>query len=86
LEPSDITHGCKIAGTGTIDFYGNVGAIGGAKQKIIAARNAGAKYFFVPDVPENLDPALAHRGSVTVVPVKTLHQALVYLSHLNPCR
>jgi Lon-like protease len=85
LSPTDITHGCKVAGTGTIDFYGNVGAIGGTKQKIIAAGNAGAKYFFVPDVKENRDPALANRGSVTVVPVKTLRQALAYLRHIQPC-
>lgn len=86
LSPTDITHGCKVAGTGTIDFSGNVGAIGGAKQKIIAANNAGAKYFFIPDVKENRDPAMAHRGSVTVVPVKTLRQALNFLHHLRPCR
>jgi Lon-like protease len=85
LSPTDITHGCKVAGTGTIDFNGDVGAIGGAKQKIIAANNAGAKYFFVPDVKDNLDPALANRGSVTVVPVKTLRQALAYLKHMQPC-
>ncbi|HEY8684840.1 MAG TPA: S16 family serine protease [Chloroflexota bacterium] len=86
LSPTDITHGCKVAGTGTIDFNGQVGAIGGAKQKIIAANNAGAKYFFVPNVKENLDPAMAHRGNVTVVPVKTLRQALAFLRQLTPCR
>jgi PDZ domain-containing protein len=86
LSKTDITHGCKVAGTGTIDATGTVGAIGGAKQKIVAARDAGARYFFVPDVKENLDPAEANRGSVTVVPVKSLRQALTYLSHLTPCR
>jgi PDZ domain-containing protein len=85
LSPTDVTHGCKVAGTGTIDFNGNVGAIGGAKQKIIAAGNAGAKYFFVPDVKENRDPAVANRGNVIVVPVKTLRQALTYLRHMQPC-
>ncbi len=86
LSKTDITHGCKIAGTGTIDATGAVGAIGGAKQKIVAARDAGAKYFLVPDVPENVDPARANHGSVTVVPVKSLRQALTFLSHLAPCR
>jgi PDZ domain-containing protein len=86
LSPTDITHGCKIAGTGTIDFQGDVGEIGGAKQKIIAARHAGAKYFFVPDVKANRDPALAHRGDVVVVPVKTLGQALGYLKTVKSCR
>jgi PDZ domain-containing protein len=86
LERHSITHGCTVAGTGSIDYAGNVGAIGGAKQKIIAARNAGAQYFFVPDVKENLQPALSARGNVTVVPVKTLRQAVTYLHHLKPCR
>lgn len=86
LTAADITRGCRIAGTGTIDFQGNVGEIGGAAQKIVAASNAGAKYFFVPDFKDNLRPALAHRGGVTVVPVKTLHQALDYLRGIKPCR
>ena len=85
LTPTDITRGCKVAGTGTIDYSGAVGAIGGAKQKIIAASAAGAKIFFVPDVKDDLDPAMAHRGNVTVVPVKSLAQALEYLRHMKPC-
>jgi PDZ domain-containing protein len=86
LKNQDLTHGCKVAGTGTIDFDGTVGAIGGAKQKIIAARRIGAKYFFVPNVPENVDPAMAQRGDVTVLPVKTVRQALTYLRRIKPCR
>jgi PDZ domain-containing protein len=86
LSPQDLTRGCKIAGTGTIDNAGVVGAIGGAKQKIVAARGAGARYFLVPDVPDNAGPARAHRGNVTVVPVKTLRQALTFLKALKPCR
>lgn len=86
LSPTDITHGCPIAGTGEITITGAVGEIGGAKQKIIAARSAGARYFFVPDVPDNVKPAEQNRGNVTVVPVKTLDQALAYLAHLKPCR
>ncbi len=86
LGPQDITRGCQIAGTGTIDDQGNVGEIGGAKQKIIAARHAGAKYFLVPDVKANLQPALDNRGDITVVPVKTLQQALNYLKRIPPCR
>jgi PDZ domain-containing protein len=85
LQRHSITHGCTVAGTGTIDYQGNVGAIGGAKQKIIAARDAGAKYFFVPNVKDNLQPALSARGNVTVVPVKTLRQAVDYLKHIKPC-
>ena len=85
LQHQDLTHGCKVAGTGTIDVSGKVGEIGGAKQKIIAARNAGARYFLVPDVLDNLNPARAHRGNVTVVPIQTLKQALTFLHGLKPC-
>jgi PDZ domain-containing protein len=85
LSKSDLTKGCKIAGTGTIDPSGAVGEIGGAKQKIIAARNAGVKYFFVPDVADNREPAEQHRGSVTVVPVKTLQGALHFLKTMPAC-
>jgi Lon-like protease len=85
LEHRDLTRGCVVAGTGTIDASGKVGAIGGPRQKIVAARDAGARYFLVPDVPENLHPARAGRGNVTVVPVGTLKQALHFLNSLKPC-
>jgi Lon-like protease len=85
LEHRDITHGCKVAGTGTMDYNGGVGPIGGAKQKIIAARGVGAKIFLVPNVPDNVNPARSARGSVTVVPVTSLRQALKYLNRLKPC-
>jgi Lon-like protease len=86
LDGKDLTHGCQIAGTGTIDAAGNVGEIGGAKQKIIAARQRGAQYFLVPNVSANVAPARGNRGGITVVPVKTLKQALLFLQHLKPCR
>lgn len=86
LQHRDLTHGCTVAGTGTIDFTGHVGAIGGAKQKIVAARSAGARYFLVPDTPDNVGPARSAADGVKVVPVKTLRQALAYLDHLKPCR
>ena len=35
-----------VAGTGTIDASGKVGAIGGIKYKIIASGHHGAHYFF----------------------------------------
>lgn len=85
LVPQNITHGCNIAGTGTIDYAGTVGPIGGAKQKILAARKAGVRYFLVPNDPSNVVPAREHAGNVTVVPVKTLNQALHFLAGIPPC-
>lgn len=86
LEHRDITHGCQVAGTGTIAFDGTVGAIGGARQKVIAAGRAGAKYFLVPKDPQDIHDAMASRGSIKVVPVATLQQAMNYLDHLKPCK
>ena len=50
LTQQNIRHSQNIAGTGTIDENGNVGEIGGIDKKIIAARDAGAKYFLAPYV------------------------------------
>ena len=48
LTPGALTGGRHVAGTGTIDDAGAVGAIGGIPQKMIGAKNAGAKVFLVP--------------------------------------
>lgn len=85
LERRDIARGCKVAGTGTVDYNGVVGPIGGAKQKIIAARGAGAQYFLVPTEPDNLGPARANRGSIRVIPVRSVRAALQALSRIGPC-
>jgi len=42
----NLTGGRKIASTGTIDVEGNVGIIGGVQQKVVAAEQAEAEYFF----------------------------------------
>lgn len=44
----DLTGGRKIAGTGTIDDDGTVGAVGGVALKTQAARRDGATVFLVP--------------------------------------
>lgn len=48
LTPGSMTGGADVAGTGTITPSGKVGPIGGIQQKIAAARDAGARLFFVP--------------------------------------
>lgn len=48
LTPGELTGGKKIAGTGEIDADGVVGAIGGIRQKMRGAANAGATIFLVP--------------------------------------
>jgi len=48
VKSEDLTGGVIIAGTGTIDDDGNVGAIGGIPQKLVAAKRDGAKVFLTP--------------------------------------
>lgn len=50
LSPEDLAKGRTIAGTGTITPEGEVGAIGGIRQKLAGARNKGAELFLMPAV------------------------------------
>jgi PDZ domain-containing protein len=61
LQPTDLTGGKIIAGTGTIDDDGDVGPIGGIPQKLVGAKNAGAQLFLVPkdNCAEALDNAVS---------------------------
>jgi PDZ domain-containing protein len=77
LTPGDLTGGRVIAGTGTIDLDGTVGAIGGVQTKIAAAKASGAKVFLVPQ--GNLAEARPAANGITLVPVSTLRAALDYL-------
>lgn len=74
LTPGAMTGGKHIAGTGTIDPDGTVGAIGGVVQKVAGAHASGAEVFLSPadncaelagQVPED----------ITVYSVSTLGQA-----------
>jgi Lon-like protease len=48
LTPDSLTDGRTIAGTGTINVRGRVGAIGGIAQKMAGAREDGAEVFLAP--------------------------------------
>ena len=75
LTPGSLTGGSTIAGTGTVDAAGNVGPIGGIQQKIVGARDAGAKLFLVP--PANCADALgAPNGDMRLVKAPTTHSAV----------
>lgn len=88
----DITKGYEIAGTGTIDFDGNVGQIGSIQEKIVAVEKAGIDIFFCPaDIHEydrntkDVMEVVEKEGfKVKVVPVKTLQDAIDYLESLPP--
>jgi Lon-like protease len=82
LTPDDMLKGHRIAGTGTISFDETVGAIGGVRQKVYAARSVGAEYVLVPD--DNYEEALTAAGDgITVVAVSTLQDALDFLDGLD---
>lgn len=75
LTPEDLAAGRHIAGTGTISPEGEVGAIGGIRQKLAGARNAGAELFLMPAV--HCAEAAGHiPDGLTVVPVSTLAEAV----------
>ncbi len=90
LTPGDLTHGKKIAGTGTMSPDGKVGQIGGVEHKVVAAARKGADYFFVPaDVePGDTNYQKAKKTaqqigtSMKIVPVRTLQEAVNYLQEL----
>lgn len=74
LTPGNLTGGKPIAGTGTIDAAGKVGPIGGIKQKVIGAQDAGAVAFLAPaDNCAELDAVVP--PDIEVYSVKTFDQA-----------
>lgn len=74
LTPGDMTGGKRFAGTGTIDSAGQVGAIGGIRQKLLGARAAGAEVFLAPQA--NCGEVAGHvPDGLRVVAVSTLGQA-----------
>ncbi|GAA1888185.1 PDZ domain-containing protein [Williamsia serinedens] len=85
LGPTDLTGGRFIAGTGTISDDGDVGEIGGITHKTLAAREAGATDFLVPegncaearsDVPDGL----------RLIKVDTLSDAVTALGDIRAGR
>jgi PDZ domain-containing protein len=83
LTEEDLTKGWKIAGTGTIAFDGDVGPIGGMRQKTFAARDLGAQYLLVPS--ENFEEASDAAGDdLVVISVDTFDDVIVFLGELEP--
>lgn len=79
LTPESLTGGEVIAGTGTIDPQGKVGAIGGIGQKMAAAKEGGAQLFLAPR--DNCDTVReATPEGLAVAAVATLDEALAALA------
>ncbi|WP_318203288.1 S16 family serine protease [Streptomyces sp. SCL15-4] len=71
----DLTGGRTIAGTGTIDAAGRVGAVGGVALKTQAARRDGATVFLVPKA-ECAEAGAELPEGLRLVPVTTLKSAV----------
>ncbi|MQS12439.1 hypothetical protein F7Q99_09095 [Streptomyces kaniharaensis] len=78
----DLTGGMKIAGTGTIDDQGTIGAVGGVPLKTQAAARDGATVFLVPR-GECTDAKVNKPASLRLVPVGTLGDAVSALDALK---
>jgi PDZ domain-containing protein len=76
LTPGALTGGAVVAGTGTISPDGKVGPIGGIREKILGAEDAGAQLFLVP--ADNCDSAVLAPidDDMTLVRVDTMHDAV----------
>ena len=78
LTPENETNGVTVAGTGTIDKTGKVGAIGGIDLKMIGALQDGATWFLAPE--ENCDEVVGHvPNGLRDVKVSTLEEAYTAL-------
>lgn len=88
LGTEDLTGGATIAGTGTITFDGEVGSIGGIRQKVAGATSPidedaePADVFLVPagNLAEARSAAVSR--DILLVPVATIDEAITALTQL----
>ncbi|MGV8884630.1 MAG: PDZ domain-containing protein [Microbacteriaceae bacterium] len=82
LTPGDLNGGEDVAGTGTISGDGEIGPIGGIRQKMYGALNAGATYFLAPT--SNCDEVTGHIPiGLTVLAVQTLDDSMAALKGIS---
>lgn len=89
MTAEDLTGGAVIAGTGSVDVDGRVGAMGGVRQKIVAATTRTerpAEIFLVPsrNVTEARRAPVGRQ--VLIVPVDTLDDAIAALHEIRAGR
>jgi Lon-like protease len=83
VDPVDLAHGRRIAGTGTIALEGGqVGPIGGIQQKVLAATRQGVDVFLAPaeqlaEASKGLPPG----SRMKLIGVDTFTQAVNALKH-----
>ena len=82
LIPEDITNSLVVAGTGTIEIDGSVGPVGGIKQKVFAAKRAGAELILVPTANFEEATPLATE-STAIVAIDSFEEALKVISEFS---
>lgn len=85
INDQDIIKGRKIAGTGTIDYEGNVGKIDGIKYKIMGAHKDKMDIVLVPkeNYKEAISVAEKNHYKLKIVKVETFKDVIDYLSKDN---
>jgi PDZ domain-containing protein len=82
LTPGLLQGGENVAGTGTINQAGDVGQIGGIRQKMVGAKDAGADWFLAP--AGDCDEVTGHiPDGLNVFAVKTLDDAVTVLDAIR---
>jgi len=82
MTKQDEANGVVIAGTGTIDVSGQVGPIGGIRQKLWGAKDAGADWFLAPE--SNCDEVVGHvPDGLRVFAVEDLEDSLTALDAIR---
>jgi Lon-like protease len=74
----EVDGGRRVVATGEITLDGDVLAIGGIRQKVVGARQAGADVFLVPDA--NAAEARRYADDLEIVAVSNLDEALSSLT------
>jgi Lon-like protease len=82
ITDGDLTRGYYVAGTGTLDQDGNVGAVGGAAEKALAAEQDGAQVFLVPR--DDFAEAGRWVHNLRIVPISQFADAINALCALEP--
>jgi PDZ domain-containing protein len=77
-----VDRGYRLAATGELQLNGDVGPIGGVKQKTIEAKQSHVDILLVPG--ENAAAARNYAGTMRVIPVKSFQQALRRLATVPP--
>lgn len=82
ISEKDIIKGRNIAGTGTIDMNGNVGAIAGIKYKLKGAVKKNMDVVLVPEAnyEEALKVKKEKKYDIEIVSISTFNDAIKYLS------